>query len=286
MMIKKINFPFLAILFITLFGCAEDTPQNHFSETVKIALRDVGNALLLANNDSTSLIPPITKLNENRYQLVFKNKLTITPDSLISFVNKSLKLANLPKRYIVEVINCNTEEVSYSFQINGTKEQNIVPCIGRNLPMDCYTIQILFLENEFISSRKVRYLILAVLLLSVVSLLLFYKKRNKKASLKEEEKPYSKIGDYKFYKDQNKLIKDAFEIKLSTKECELMAMLSANQNQVVKREVLVKEIWEDRGVFVDRSLDTFISKLRKKFKNDPSINIINIHGVGYKLEVN
>ena len=42
---------------------------------------------------------------------------------------------------------------------------------------------------------------------------------------------------------------------------------------------------EDNGVFVDRSLDTFISKLRKKFKDDASINIINIHGVGYKLEV-
>ena len=86
--------------------------------------------------------------------------------------------------------------------------------------------------------------------------------------------------------NQNKLIKEAIEIKLSAKECELMAILSVNQNQVVKREVLVKEIWEDRGVFVDRSLDTFISKLRKKFKDDASINIINIHGVGYKLEVN
>lgn len=65
-----------------------------------------------------------------------------------------------------------------------------------------------------------------------------------------------------------------------------MAMFSSNQNKVIKRELIVKEIWEDNGVFVDRSLDTFISKLRKKFKNDPTINIINIHGVGYKLEVN
>ena len=115
---------------------------------------------------------------------------------------------------------------------------------------------------------------------------LYKMKFRNKISSEKDALPYSKIGHYRFYKDQNKLIKESVEIKLSVKECELMTILSANQNQVVKREVLVKEIWEDNGVFVDRSLDTFISKLRKKFKDDASINIINIHGVGYKLEVN
>lgn len=278
---KKLVFPLLSIIFFTLVTCKDDTSKHHFSETVKIALRDVGNTLLLANKDSTSLISPIIKINENRYELAFQNKLSITPDSLVAAVNYSLKKANLPKQYIVEVINCANEEVNYSFKIVGLKEQNIVPCLGRNLPTDCYTIQILFLENK----SKIDYWILAILTIGLIGTIIFYKTRNKQTSIKNEDTSYSKIGDYKFYKDQNKLIKEAIEIKLSAKECELMAILSANQNQVVKREILVKEIWEDRGVYVDRSLDTFISKLRKKFKNDASINIINIHGVGYKLEV-
>ncbi len=76
------------------------------------------------------------------------------------------------------------------------------------------------------------------------------------------------------------------EINLSKKECELLEILVANSNQIVKRDELTKRIWEDNGVIVGRSLDTYISKLRKKLKDDESIKITNVHGVGYKLEIN
>ncbi len=264
---------------MTLCSCFKEVSQSHFSETVKVALRDVGNMLLHSNNDSTSLVLPISKLSDNRYELTFQSKLSITPDSLVSAVNHSLKTANLPKRYIVEVVHCGTKEVSYSFQIEGTSENDIVPCMGRNLPLDCYNIRIHFLEKQF----TLEYIAL-LLFFSVLIMLLFYFKTRHKHHPNEIVN-FSRIGDYKFYKDQNKLIKEAIEIKLSKKECELISILGAHVNEVVKRETLVKEIWEDHGVFVDRSLDTFISKLRKKFKDDDSINIINVHSVGYKLEV-
>ncbi len=61
--------------------------------------------------------------------------------------------------------------------------------------------------------------------------------------------------------------------------------MAANQNQAMERDQLLKEVWEDDGVFVGRSLDVFISKLRKKLLHDAGIRIINIHGKGYKLEV-
>ena len=80
-------------------------------------------------------------------------------------------------------------------------------------------------------------------------------------------------------------MKDGEPITLTSKECELIDILSRNQNQVVKRDQLVKEIWEDKGVFVGRSLDAFISKIRKKLRDDHSVKIVNVHGVGYKLEV-
>ncbi|MFI1744855.1 helix-turn-helix domain-containing protein [Thalassobellus sediminis] len=275
--------PILSAIVFLLLVSTNNNPQDHFSEMVKVALRDAGNKILLANNDSTSLILPITKLNENRYEIAFQNKLLITPDSLVSIISNSLKTADLPKKYIVEVVNCNSKEVSYSFQIKELKEQNITPCLGRNLPTDCYTIQVLFIKNNSFLSKSTIFLILAFILIGIVGVLLFYKKREEKT--KQTDTSYSKIGNYKFYKDQNKLIKDSIEIKLSAKECDLMAMFSANQNQIIKRETLIKEIWEDHGVYVDRSLDTFISKLRKKFKDDNTINIVNIHGVGYKLEV-
>jgi DNA-binding response OmpR family regulator len=77
----------------------------------------------------------------------------------------------------------------------------------------------------------------------------------------------------------------AIEIALSKKECELLEIFVANANQVVKREELTKKVWEDNGVIVGRSLDTYISKLRKKLQKDNSIKLTNVHGVGYKLEI-
>ena len=58
-----------------------------------------------------------------------------------------------------------------------------------------------------------------------------------------------------------------------------------NANQVVKREELTKKVWEDNGVIVGRSLDTYISKLRKKLQQDETIKLTNVHGIGYKLEI-
>jgi hypothetical protein len=81
-------------------------------------------------------------------------------------------------------------------------------------------------------------------------------------------------------------VKKATEISLSKKECELLAIFVAHPNQIIKREDLMKQVWEDNGVFVGRSLDTYISKLRKKLQTDESIKLTNVHGVGYKLEVN
>lgn len=73
---------------------------------------------------------------------------------------------------------------------------------------------------------------------------------------------------------------------LTNKETKLLRIFCLNKNKVINREVIQKAIWEDEGYFVGRSMDVFISRLRKLLSVDQSINIQNIHGVGYKLEVN
>ncbi|MEW4922483.1 winged helix-turn-helix domain-containing protein [Algibacter sp. 2305UL17-15] len=275
----------ITILGFILSSFQEHNKLDNFSKTVKVVLRNAGNKLLLANNDSTSLILPIKKLNENSYEIAFQQKLSISPDSLVEIINTSLKSANLPKRYIVEVLNCQTEEVSYSYKISFTVEKNIIPCSGRILPTDCYKINIEFLNNNPFLNSKTPYILFGIIICLLIIAFKYYNKKPKTKS-STSDTSYTKIGNYKFYETQHKLVKDTIEIQLSTKECELLNMLSEHQNEVIKRGVLIKEIWEDNGVFVGRSLDTFISKLRKKFKDDNSINIINVHGVGYKLEVN
>lgn len=97
--------------------------------------------------------------------------------------------------------------------------------------------------------------------------------------------PSLTIGTYKYYPEKNHLLYKGLQVSLSKKEVELLEIFVASPNLVVKRDELTKKVWEDNGVIVGRSLDTYISKLRKKLKEDDSINITNIHRVGYKLEV-
>ena len=73
------------------------------------------------------------------------------------------------------------------------------------------------------------------------------------------------------------------QTKLTTKENELLALLCAHANEILQRDFALKTIWIDDNYFNARSMDVYITKLRKHLKDDPKIEIINIHGKGYKL---
>ncbi|HDR67416.1 MAG TPA: response regulator transcription factor [Bacteroidaceae bacterium] len=93
------------------------------------------------------------------------------------------------------------------------------------------------------------------------------------------------IGKFKFDAKKQLLIEGTKEQKLTTKESELLRLLSNNMNQVLERNFALKAIWIDDNYFNARSMDVYITKLRKYLKTDPNIQIINVHGKGYKLVV-
>jgi DNA-binding response OmpR family regulator len=77
----------------------------------------------------------------------------------------------------------------------------------------------------------------------------------------------------------------ASEKTLTQKEAEVLQLLYYNRHRVLKREEILKEVWGDDDYFMGRSMDVFISKLRKYLKEDPAVQIVNYHGVGFRLEV-
>jgi len=275
-----ITYSFLILLLWTVTSCQE--PDEEFSEVSKIAMRDVGNKLLLMAQDSVSLILPITKIKKNKYQLKFQENLVIEPDSLVSIVKNSFEKAQLPTEYRIEVIKCDDEEVAYSYEVKDDEENNIIPCSGRNLPYSCYNIQVRFLKKT--NPVSINYLSIAAI--AFIGFGFLYKRKRSKTTVDNEKVgSFSKIGNYEFHPEQHQLVFNDHETNLSKKECELLEILCENLNEIVKRDELTKRVWEDHGVFVGRSLDTYISKLRKKFNKDAAIKITNVHGVGYKLEV-
>tara|TARA_B110000046_G_C13004434_1_gene403715 strand:- start:1725 stop:1979 length:255 start_codon:yes stop_codon:yes gene_type:complete len=78
----------------------------------------------------------------------------------------------------------------------------------------------------------------------------------------------------------------AQSIELSSKESDLLCLLSSNENKTLKREYILNVVWGDEGDYVGRTLDVFISKLRKKLEADSSLKIVNIRGVGYRFVIN
>ena len=254
---------------------------NNFTERAKITLRQVGNQLLLSQKDSTSLVLPIKEIQENTFQISFQKDLGFEPNQLVAILKTNLEKGSISLNYIVEVKQCLDNEVAYSYQINADEEKTIIPCAGRNLPSKCYTIEVLFLRKSN-SKKNLLFYILIPLILAFIYWKSYVKKKQNYIHIKNT-KEYKTIGSFTFYPEQNKLVKKAKEIALSKKECELLEIFIANANKVVKREELTKRVWEDNGVIVGRSLDTYISKLRKKLQEDTSIKLINIHGIGYKL---
>lgn len=271
----------ILVFFVWIFSTSE-TDKEGFSERVKISLREVGNQLLLSNQDSTSLVLPVLEINESKFQLSFENTVTIEPSTLVSIVRKNFQKGTLPEYYRVEVIQCENEEVAYSYQMSAEEESTIIPCLGRFLPKGCYTVEVKFVSREidFFDKETLLYLLGFIILIE----LLFYKRKQGVISEKRNSESVS-VGSFQFYPEQNKLVKKAKEINLSKKECELLAIFVARPNEIIKRDELTKKVWEDNGVIVGRSLDTYISKLRKKLKEDTSIKLTNVHGVGYKLEI-
>ncbi|WP_460218854.1 winged helix-turn-helix domain-containing protein [Psychroserpens sp. MEBiC05023] len=274
---------FTLLIMIGFISCSSNADDD--SGIIKIALREAGNQLLLKQKDSTSIILPIIEKEQGHYQLSFQNVLAFEPNELVTVIDSSFHRASIASNYRVEVTQCFDDEVAYSYEMNVEEERTIIPCAGRYLPEACYIVTVSFLNPK--SNVLSRHPLAIIAAIGFMFFIIYYFKEKAKVELSEEKNTsYSEIGSFQFYPEQNKLVKAATEINLSKKECELLELFVASPNQVIKRDELTKKVWEDNGVIVGRSLDTYISKLRKKLKEDDSIKLTNVHGVGYKLEVN
>lgn len=101
----------------------------------------------------------------------------------------------------------------------------------------------------------------------------------------QKESDFYQIGSYFFDFKLRTIEHDHSKQKLSPKEAELLKMLCDNQNELLPRETALKKIWGDDGYFTARSMDVYLTKLRKLFAEDSSVEIRNIHGSGFMLEI-
>ena len=120
------------------------------------------------------------------------------------------------------------------------------------------------------------------LLLRMVAIL----RRSEEREKTEDQENLFKLGHYTFDFDRQLLTIKGKDQKLTSKEAGLLKLLCTNANKVLERGVALNKIWNDDSYFNARSMDVYIVKLRKYLKEDPTVELINVHGIGFKLVMN
>lgn len=284
---NKYLFGLLLLLFISAISLAFNTDESDDFDIARreVLLRRIGHELLLQSGDSTSRVLPIKKIAENEYQIRFENEFSFQPNSLLNITQRLLAKDPFASDYVVNVLNCGNSSVAYGYAISNNKKDEIIACKGRRQPVGCYMITIKFKPNGITSARNT-YFVVGLSFLAIVGFVFFKSVKTRIDLPNEESNKIFTFGSVLFDAQKRQLLINNKTIDLTRTEMRLLLIFASFPNEIIARSRLQKEIWEDEGVIVGRSLDMFISKLRKKLELDPSSNIVVIRSKGYKLEVN
>jgi len=282
-----ILFLFYASCFVNSFGQKNQiTTEQH----IEVSLRKIGHQLLLASGDDASRVLPVKKI-DNRYKIAFESEFEFKPETLVGIVNNIFTENKLSKSYLLEVEECNTNEIVYSYEQWATVLKKDIQCSTRNQPKGCYALYITFINSSAIdlpeqsTSLSLFKMFIVVLLIFLLGGFVYLKMKKRKLST-EDNSHLINIGAYNFDKRNMTLTLKSSTIELTSKEADLLYLLYSSANEVVERDLILQTVWGDEGDYIGRTLDVFISKLRKKLSADDNLKIVNIRGVGYKFVVN
>jgi hypothetical protein len=284
----------LLLMFISVICVAFSITGNDDFDFARreMLLRRIGHEILLQSGDSVSRVLPVKKITPNEYQVSFEHAFTFQPESLVNTTRSLLAKDPLTSDYVVNVVNGDNASVTYGYAISKNKKDDIVACIGRKQPIASYMINIKFKPAGIITAKN-GYLLGSMAVLAFAGFILLKPAKqpqsvlpgNQSAGFQDQSTSTFTLGSMLFDAETRKLIINGKTIDLTKTETRVLRIFAMSPNEAIERSRLQKEIWEDEGVIVGRSLDMFISKLRKKLETDPNTRIVVIRGKGYKLEI-
>jgi hypothetical protein len=265
--------------------------DRQFAQKADLALRRTAHHLLLEKGDSTTRIAPVRRVSATTYSIQLEESFDY--DRIPALLQESLTLHHLGAGYNVAVLDCEKGEVQLGYSILDFTGAGEVPCTGRQQPGGCHRLQVTFAAPEQTPPPLGTWWAgaLGFVLASLVGLVWYRSTRPRYPAAApyptDLHRPVSiQLGQTRFYPaDQSVEVAAGARQSLTYREAKLLHLFAARPNQLLEREFILKAVWEDEGVTVGRSVDVFVSRLRKLLQPDASLRLVAVHGVGYRLEV-
>lgn len=285
----RISFVFLLVLTVGLFVAKAagffqpDKEDKHlFNQRVNLALRQTADRLLDLEGNHTQTIPPVKQPRDYEYLLNMQSNFNY--DSLPPFLRDALHQYRLDGNYYVAVTECRAD----SFVLGYSKTDlsaGIPPCVGREQKFGCYNLTLIFPSMQKKPFNAWDWSLglssLSLFLLSIF----YYNKRKEKRTAEVPAASGWNFGESVLDLDNLKLFIKGAPQSLTFREAKLLHYFIQHPNQLLSREAILGAVWEDEGIIVGRSLDVFVSRLRKILRPDSCVKIVNVHGIGYRIEL-
>lgn len=261
--------------------------DRRFSEGVNLALRRTAHHLLAIAGNRTGTIPPVEKIENNTWLVRLEQNFEY--DSLPSLLHEAFLLHGVEGKYNVTVLDCRNNDLMLGYMANSHTPGTDIPCGGREQTAGCYNLSVSFPGRKASGTEEAGLWLLFALIclfLPAYSAFRLYKKQKINA-LKNAPTPAEALifGQSFLHVADQKLVTKGKKKNLTYRETKLLRLFCQNINQLLERDLILKTVWEDEGIMVGRSVDVFVSRLRKLLRDDESVKIANVHGVGYRLEV-
>lgn len=268
---------------------SKEAPDEQFSQRVNLALRQTVDGLLRLEEDSTSRIKPVRQTAPSTWLIPLEQNFNY--DSLPALLHRAFSVQNIKVNYNVTVLDCYKKDLMLGYNSETYLSGEEVPCGGRERVAGCYQLTVTFLDAP--QKGNWQFGIWIILLGAFVVLQSYQISQKKKSSkIKENIKNQFIIDDKSLQfghsildiSNQKLWVQDV-QKDLTYREAKLLQFFCQHQNQLLERDQILKSVWEDEGILVGRSLDVFVSRLRKLLKEDKTLKIVNVHSVGYRFEI-
>jgi hypothetical protein len=261
------------------------------ADDINLALRRTADQLLRAVGDTSTRILPVEQTNERTWR-VFVNQ-SFEYKYLAPILQASLDQYEIKQPYQVTVRECETSVIDLGYHQKDLLKDSIIPCGTRVMPEGCHYIEVTFTGPKSVKSfwaGNNKFIFALIFLLLIGGVITWWQLNRRRAktldtTLNGHEAKWIPFGQSSLHVSSPILNSGGIRHQLTYREAKLLRLFATHPGELLERDQILQQVWEDEGVQVTRSVDVFISRLRKKLVADPSIGIVAVHGVGYKLEL-